>query len=55
VQQSQIDNKTLKAGIKQHVHNSAHLDKYVPENEEKLLIMGANQKRYFVWYANSFI
>ena len=50
-----VDKVTLKAGIKQHVYNSAHLAKYVPENEDKILIMGANQKRYAVWYANSFI
>lgn len=52
---SKIDQAILKEGIKQHVYNSAHLDKYVPENEDKILIMGANQKRYAVWYANSFI
>lgn len=52
---SKIDKTTLKEGINQHVYNSAHLDKYVPENEDKILIMGANQKRYAVWYANSFI
>ena len=52
---SAIDNKKLRNGIKEHVYNSAHLDKYVPENNDKILIMGANQKRYAVWYANSFI
>lgn len=52
---SKLNKKTLKAGITTHIHNSAHLDKYVPENEDKLLIMGSNQKRYAVWYANSFI
>ena len=52
---SKLNKKTLKADITTHIHNSAHLDKYVPENEDKLLIMGSNQKRYFIWYANSFI
>jgi hypothetical protein len=52
---SKIDKEILKSGIKEHVYNSAHLDKYVPGNEDKILIMGANQRRYAVWYANSFI
>lgn len=52
---SKIDKARLRAGIKEHVYNSAHLDKYVPDNEDKILIMGANQRRYAVWYANSFI
>ena len=51
----QLNFKTLRTEIKDYVYNSAHLDKYVPENEDKLLIMGSNQKRYAVWYANSFI
>lgn len=52
---SKLNKKTLKAGITTHVYNSAHLGKYVPGNKDKLLIMGCNQKRYAVWYANSFI
>ena len=52
---SKIDKKLLKADIERELYNFCHLDKYVPENEDKLLIMGANQKRYAVWYANSFI
>ena len=52
---SKIDQAVLREGIKEHVYKSAHLDKYVPENRDKILIMGANQKRYAVWYANSFI
>lgn len=52
---SKIDQKTIKTDIEQEMPVFFHLDKYVPEDEEKLLIMGANQKRYFVWYANSFI
>lgn len=51
----QLNFRTLRTEIKDYVYNSAHLDKYVPENEDKLLIMGSNQKRYAVWYANSFI
>ena len=52
---SKIDKKRLKADLERELYNFCHLDKYVPENEDKLLIMGANQKRYAVWYANSFI
>ena len=52
---SKIDKATLKSGIREQVYNFAHLDKYVPGDKKKLLIMGANQKRYAVWYANSFI
>lgn len=50
-----LDQRKIRTDIRDFVYNSAHLDKYIPENKDKLLIMGANQKRYAVWYANSFI